>query len=281
MFDPNDLSIFDINEDDEEEEKELPASDWLAGSGNIVFSEHEINAMDFAAEYIENHEESVEKKIGSFKAFLEELKSKNVPVTYVMQSEVNSKKMIEKINGLRYDGWTVLIAPNKLYREAFNDFGIRRLGETDKFCKKEIVYDNTSPKTNAEKRFIELMQQVINHFGMSEDSIKVCDIIEKSIYDGKNVYEPRHNKKFMAVYSFVDGCIYVDRKNARINEYEPSKVGEKTMSVGDWQMVIGTSKTMCHELAHALLGTMDATSEHEAAQQYICFEYAKIFGGTL
>lgn len=83
VFDPNDLSIFNINEDDEEE-KELPASDWLAGSGNIVFSGQEINAMDFAAEYIENHEESVEKKIGSFKAFLEELKSKNVPVTYVM-----------------------------------------------------------------------------------------------------------------------------------------------------------------------------------------------------
>ena len=116
---------------------------------------------------------------------------------------------------------------------------------------------------------------------MNEGSIKVCDITEKSVYDGRNVYEPRHNKKFMAAYSFVDGCIYVDRKNLRINEYEPSAVGEKTMSVGDWQMIIGTSKTMCHELAHALLGTMDATTEHEAAQQCICFEYAKIFNDTM
>lgn len=280
VFDPNDLSIFNIDEDTEEE-KELPANDWLAESGNIVFSEQEINAMDFAAEYIENHEESVQKKVGSFKAFLEELKSKNLPVTYVMQSDVKSKKMIEKINGLRYDGWTVLVAPNKLYREAFNDFGIRCLSSLDTFCKKEIVYDNLGSQTNAEKRFIELMQQVINHFGMNDDSIKVCDIIEKSIYDGKNVYEPRHNKKIMAAYSFVDGCIYVDRKNTHINDYMLYKVGEKTMSTGDWQLIIGTSKTMCHELAHALLGTMDATDEHEATQQYICFEYAKIFGGTL
>ena len=280
VFDPNDLSIFNIDEDDEEE-KEQPASDWLAGSGNIVFSEQEINAMDFAAEYIENHEESVKKKVGSFKAFLEELKSKNLPVTYVMQSDVKNKKMVEKINNLRYDGWTVLVAPNKLYREAFNDFDIRCLSALDTFCKKEITYDNTDPKTNVEKRFIELMQQVIEHFGMNEDSIKVCDITEKSVYDGRNVYEPRHNKKFMAAYSFVDGCIYVDRKNSRINEYEPSAVGEKTMSVGDWQMIIGTSKTMCHELAHALLGTIDATTEHEAAQQCICFEYAKIFNDTM
>jgi len=180
----------------------------------------------------------------------------------------DAERRRQEIAEAEYNGVCVIYAPNKLYENAYKYYNIPQLGaKMDGSYTKVYKFDKHEDLTDIEKRFLGLMGKVEKRYGLDENLFSIADIgYDFVAHDGVVLKHSEHQTA--GVYDSVDNKIYLDSFNLHLDGMQDKS---------DFYIVMSTAYTVCHELAHCLLGTNDMTKTHDNAMKQIMDTYANCF----
>ena len=205
---------------------------------------------------------------------LERLFKKHKKVFYVSPGEV---EIYEKnIRMAEYNGFLIIYAKNRLYKNAFEFYGVRSIADFDKLVEEEYVIEKDEPRSKKELRFLALMKRVEQHYGMKDNSIRLANL-DKIMKLKTGEVLSTDGGEIHGLCDRLNGLVYINRDIVKFPEYRAQEPDYPTVTSHDYRVLLRVQQTLAHELAHLLYGFADNTLEHSQAMAKICYELAELF----
>ena len=206
---------------------------------------------------------------------LERLFKKHKKVLYVPTGEVEAYE--EDIRAAEYSGFSIVYAKNKLYKKAFEFYGVSSIADFDKLIEEEYVIKKDEPRSKKELRFLALMKRVEQFYGMKENSIRLANLDKVIRLKKTGEVMPTEGGEIRGLCDRLNGLVYIDRAIVKFPEYRAQEPDYPTVTAHDYRVLLRVQQTLAHELAHLLYGFEDNTLEHSQATTKICYELAELF----
>lgn len=218
-----------------------------------------IHSVDVMGTGIKDSEEVTVRR----KGLLKELLSRQKRVVYV---DINDVEDFEKdIKKAEYNGFTVLYAKNRLYRNAFEFYGVQSIANLEDVVEDDHIIERAVPRSKKELRFLELMKPIERHFKLKEGTINLADLERVTRLKETGEIISRKHEKVLGMCDFSTGKVYIDRSIVKFPEYRAQEPDYPNITAHDFKVLLRVSQTIAHELAHLLYGYLDNTVEHNQA----------------
>lgn len=186
-------------------------------------------------------------------------------LVWVMGDQIEEMK--EDIDEAEYLGFTVLVAKNILYKNAYDYMGILHVGDLKDEVTRTVIIENEGAQTKKEQRVLALMHKIEEYYNLDR-VFRLADLglmLESSA--GTITKEGESHTSGM--YQTDTGKIYIDRSNFDFPSFRAQASEYENVTFHDMRMIMQGLETISHELAHKLYGTNDNTKEHYQAMSKI------------
>lgn len=205
-------------------------------------------------------------------------KKKNILIKSVWVKSSEMETLKNNIAKARYCGIPVIVVDNILQENALIEENIPNVSTLDDVLSETIIKTNVCLKTNNEVAFIELLQPICDKFGLNPDTFRIANLETRRefTYNGKVVMKQRekNSKTKIVTYGLCDGMhIYLDRNALCLNKFKLKNCSKATK----YAVLLKTSRTIAHEMAHYLYNTVDNTILHYKKEQKIWEEIIKLY----
>ena len=182
----------------------------------------------------------------------------------------------QELAQMRYEGFLILLAPNSLYRQAYDFYGVRSLDDLYKSLHERCTCLNVNNGGMAEQRFLELIKRFERRLDIPEGTIGVADISIDMVTSDEDLMSHKSGT-IRAFYDARNKKIWINRPAGTFYKFKASPVGEDQLSDEDWRMMLSLSYLVCHELTHMIYKTADGTSHHEGAINNLIHEMGSVY----
>lgn len=186
------------------------------------------------------------------------------------------KKEIEQY---KYYGFTVVIAHNRLYEEAYTEIGVKYFHDASKDVQKKYKFENVGAHDKKERRIMWLLQRIEEYFQVP-GVFRIADIHCQVEHFRNGLLVDTETKVVHGTMNdnkHAGKRIYLNRQSIQLPSYRVSNWESENISVNDMRMLVKNIETISHELAHLLYDTTDGSREHQKEQAKIQKEIAELF----
>lgn len=256
------------NTDDTEEKKELNRDD---------FKREDFKVTQNPISYIDK------KEIGSFNNINESGNSnfkqlKQIQnMAWVYEKEVNSYS--DEISLAKYSNLKVYKIKNILQEEVMRKHGKLHISELRECLIEEYDTRNIGIKNKKEENFIKLLIPICKKYNIPTNTFSIANLSSttKLNINNKIVYKrkQKNTKDKIYTYAICTGSnILLDRNYLKLSKFS---ISSGRIGVSELSLIMFISKTIAHELAHYLYGTIDNTINHYQLENKIHEEIINMY----
>ena len=249
-FDENTCS--EDNSTNLENKEEFNRSDFERDDFKVT--QKPISTPDEKEEYTFNINENGNSNL----KFLKQIKN----MVWVYEKEVNSYS--EQISLAKYFNLKVYKIKNILQEEVMRKYKKLHISQLKDSLIEEYDTRNIGIKNKKEESFIKLLMPICKKYNVPTNifSIANLSVTTKLNINNKNVYKVRQKniKDNIYVCAICTGSnILIDRNYLNLSRFS---ISNGKLGVSELSLIMFISKTIAHELAHYLYGTVDNTINH-------------------
>lgn len=210
------------------------------------------------------------------KNFKNEIKNiKNM--VWVSNSEVY--KYSDEISLAEYCNLIVYKAKNILYENVLRECGKLHLSELKDSLIETFEHKNIGLKNKKEIAFVKLLIPICKKYGLPINVFNIANLSKKTELklDGKVVYKniEKSTKDNPSIHAVSTGDnILLDRNFLNLTRFS---ITDGKMGINELKAVMFASKTIAHELAHHLYGTIDNTMEHYKIENILYYQIMQLY----